>query len=118
MDNKAGFFLHTFLIWVGYFLMVYVVFFSMPETSVLEWIDGLIVLALGSFGMVFPTPAGIGAYQFIVKTILTDLFAIAAEPAWAFANVVWFSQTLMVIVVGSLAYLRLTILKKRISING
>ena len=112
MENKGAFFMHTFFIWFGYFSMVYVCFFAMTETSILDWLDGIIVLALGSFGMVFPTPGGMGAYQFIVSSILIDLFGISEKPAGTFAQVVWFSQTFMVIVVGSLAYLMLTILRK------
>ncbi|NQY66348.1 MAG: flippase-like domain-containing protein [Flavobacteriales bacterium] len=118
MDNKTGFFLHTVLIWLGYYLMVYVCFFSTPAVSVLEWIDGLTVLVLGSFGIVFPTPGGVGAYQLVVQSLLTELYSIKSEPAMVFANVVWFSQTIMVIIVGFLALARLTILGRNKNQNG
>ena len=46
MKNKTRFWMHTFNIWLMYFLMTYICFFSMHETSHLTLADGLFVLVL------------------------------------------------------------------------
>ena len=42
------------------------------ETANLSFVDGLTILAIGSLGIVAPVPGGIGAYHFIVKSILVE----------------------------------------------
>ena len=67
--NKK-FLLSTLILWVIYFLMGYVIFFSLEETSSLAISSGIAVLVAGSLGMVVPVNAGIGAYHFLVASIL------------------------------------------------
>ena len=55
MKNKSTFWFHTFSIWIMYFLMTYICFYSIPETSHLGISDGLFLLVLGGIGMVIPT---------------------------------------------------------------
>src|SRR6185437_14565932 len=58
--DKALFLLHTFLIWFGYYLMTYLMFFSLPYTSGLDPIAGLVILIAGSLGMSAPVQGGKG----------------------------------------------------------
>ncbi len=48
MKNKGVFIAHTLFIWFMYYLMVYVVFFAMPETKDLTVSDGLFIMAVGA----------------------------------------------------------------------
>ena len=73
IKNKTHFWIHTFIIWLMYFLMTYVCFFSMSETNHLSLIDGVFILVLGGIGMVIPTPGGIGSYHAIVMIGLAVL---------------------------------------------
>ena len=68
IKNKKFFWFHTFSIWIMYFLMTYICFQSIPETSHLGISDGLFLLVLGAIGMVIPAPGGIGSYHLIVMT--------------------------------------------------
>ena len=103
LKGKGGFILHTIFIWVMYFLMSYSVFISMPELKDLEMFEGLLVMVSGGFGMVFPSPGGIGSYQYIVnegfEAINRCNIGVAA------GNVVWFTQTIMLIIAGAIGYM-------------
>ncbi len=112
MKNKWLFLLYTFLIWLFYALMVYVPVMMFPETSKLNFVAGLTLLAIGSLGIVAPVPGGIGAYHFIVKSILVELYHIPADVAISFATITHAGQTLLNVSVGSLGYLYILLTKK------
>ncbi len=113
MKDKWLFLVYTFFIWLFYALMVYVPLMMFPETSSLNFVDGLTLLAIGSLGIVAPVPGGIGAYHFIVKTILVDLYHINADVAISFATITHAGQTLLNVVVGGLGYLIIFLTKSQ-----
>ena len=49
--------------WGCYTLTVYVSCFALSATMHLTFIDALTIMALGSIGIIAPTPGGIGAYH-------------------------------------------------------
>jgi uncharacterized membrane protein YbhN (UPF0104 family) len=61
-------------------------------------------MAIGSLGIVAPVPGGIGAYQFIVKAVLVEIYLIASEPALSFSIISWSTQTLLIIIAGIFSY--------------
>lgn len=113
MKHKWLFLIYTFFIWLFYALMVYVPVMMFPETSSLNFVDGLTLLAIGSLGIVAPVPGGIGAYHFIVKSILVELYHISPDVAISFATITHAGQTLLNVVVGSLGYLYILLTKKK-----
>ena len=113
MKQKGLFLFYTLLIWFFYAVMVYLPFFMLPETSHLDFIDGLTVLAIGSLGIVAPVPGGIGAYHYIVKVTLTELYRVEANAAMSFATISHAGQTLLNVLVGALSYFLLGILSKK-----
>ena len=122
MKRKSVFWIHTFSIWVMYFLMTYVCFFSMIETSNLNVGDGLFLLVLGGIGMVIPTPGGIGSYHAIVMIGLAVLGVGfinlnppegEINPALIFPTVVHVAQTLVAIIMGLVSLLILFLTKKK-----
>ncbi|MBT5354947.1 MAG: hypothetical protein HOL56_07625, partial [Flavobacteriales bacterium] len=121
MKRKLSFWFHTFSIWIMYFLMTYVCFFAIEETSHLTISDGLFLLVLGGIGMVIPTPGGIGSYHAIVMIGLSVLGVgkvylgedgDPANPALLFPTIVHASQTLVAIIMGSVGMILLFINKK------
>lgn len=104
MPNKGAFLFWTGVIWMFYILMTYVAFFALTATSHLNFGDGITVMALGSLGIVAPVPGGIGAYQFIVKAILVEIYAIASEPAASFSIILWATQSVLILALGVLSY--------------
>lgn len=109
--HKGLFFLLTLVIWTLYTMMTYTVFFAIDDTSHLNFWDGVTVMALGSLGIVAPVPGGIGAYQFIVKAILVEIYLVAPEPAASFSVICWATQTFMIVALGIFSYYMLVFLK-------
>ena len=122
MKRKSDFWFHTFSIWIMYFLMTYICFQAIPETSHLTISDGLFLLILGGIGMVIPTPGGIGSYHAIVMiglsvlgvgTIFLGENGDLSDPALLFPTIVHAAQTLVAIIMGSIALLLLFLSKKK-----
>lgn len=113
MKRKWYFLFHTLVIWTMYFLMTYVAFFAFSSTSNLTIVDGLTVMAIGSLGIVAPVPGGIGAYHFIVKAVLVELYAVSSEAATTFATILHSSQTILLIIMGVFSYFMFFLLRKR-----
>jgi len=128
MNRKSAFWFHTFSIWIMYFLMTYICFFSMAETSHLTASDGLFLLVLGGIGMVVPTPGGIGSYHAIVMIGLSVLGVGTVflgeggdpsnNPALLFPTIVHVAQTLMTIIMGSIGLLILFLSKKKKNVTS
>ena len=57
------------------------------------------------------TNGGIGAYPLAIAAVLNE-YEISYEVSLAFGWIVWTSQTLMIVVVGSLSFVFLPILNK------
>ncbi len=125
IKNKSSFWFHTFSIWIMYFLMTYICFHAIPETSHLGVSDGLFLLVLGGIGMVIPAPGGMGSYHLIVMIGLVALqipegvLSIKPydeyNPAMLFPFVVHTAQTFVAIIMGSIGLLMLFIGKKKSS---
>ncbi|MFW6267784.1 MAG: lysylphosphatidylglycerol synthase transmembrane domain-containing protein [Marinilabiliaceae bacterium] len=111
VKNKPLFFLHTILIFVLYFLMVYVCFFGFPFTKDLGPTVGLAVFVMGSFGMVAPVQGGIGPWHFLVITTLL-FFGVKSPQAAAFALLVHGSMNALIVITGLLSLLALPVVNK------
>jgi glycosyltransferase 2 family protein len=94
-----------------YFLMVYLCFFSIPETAVLGPAAGFAVMVLGSIG-VMVTPGGIGLYPAIVAETL-KAYGIGFNYGLALGWISWAAQALMIIIVGSISLFLLGLGKKK-----
>jgi len=123
IKNKNSFWLHTFSIWIMYFLMTYICFQCIEETSHLTISDGLFLLFLGGIGMAIPTPGGIGSYHLMVMIGLVALQIpngfVSIEkyneynPAMLFPIIIWFAQSFVSIIMGSAGLLILFMNKKQ-----
>ena len=113
IKQKWSFIFLTLLIWLLYTLMTYTAFFALDATKGLDFFDGITVMALGSLGIVAPVPGGIGAYQFIVMTILTELYLVPSEPALTYSIILWTAQTVMIVVAGIFGYYMLVFNKSK-----
>ena len=118
IKHKWSFLGLTVVIWTLYTLMTYTAFFALEATSSLSFLDAITVMALGSLGMVAPVPGGIGAYQFVVKAILTEIYLIQSEPAVSYSIILWAAQSFMIIVLGAISYYILVFKKSKISYDN
>ena len=105
------FIFHSIMIWIFYWIMAWVPFFSLPETSHLGMDVGLAVLVFGSIGIIV-VQGGIGIYPWIVAEILV-LFAIPATKGYAMGWLLWTGQSLMIIGLGILSLTLLPLLNNK-----
>lgn len=101
---------YSLAIWLLYFLMLYVCFFSFSETAGLSPGAGLSALVLGSVGIMI-TPGGIGLYPAIVEETLT-LYGILNTTGLALGWIVWTAQTMMILLVGGASLVLLSFKKQ------
>jgi len=104
MQQKWLFLFYTFMIWLFYVLMIWIPFYMLPETSMLGLKAAITMLAIGSLGIVAPVPGGIGAYHFIGKAVLVELYHIADIGAGSFVAITHAGQTLLNVIVGGISY--------------
>lgn len=104
MKRKGEFLFHTAFVWVTYYLMSYLVFFSFPETSNLGPGAALSLLVIGGLGMAAPVQGGIGIFHIMVQATLV-LYGLSKEAGMAYALVVHTSQTLLVVLMGGISFI-------------
>ena len=112
LHNRNLFLFYTFLIWLLYFLMSYVCFYSFASTMNLGPVAGLAVMVFGGFGFVAPVPGGIGAFEFMVTMVLTA-YGIGENDRNSFALLVHAAQTIAVLAFGLMSFIFIPIINKR-----
>lgn len=105
------FILYSLLIWFMYFMMVFICFFSLPETAHLGLAPGLAVLIFGSIGIMI-VQGGIGVYPAIVAETLS-IYGIMAVKGYALGWLTWSSQNVMIVLFGVGSLVLLPILTKK-----
>jgi uncharacterized protein (TIRG00374 family) len=100
----------SILIWVLYYLMVYLCFFSLPETAHLGWDAALSLLIFGSIGIMV-VQGGIGIYPVIIAETLV-IYQVASTTGYALGWLIWTAQTLMILIAGVLSLILLPVLNK------
>ena len=92
-------------------MMIYIVFKSFGFTENLSILSGLTVFVMSAFGMVAPSPGGIGTWHFMVIQTLM-IYGVDKADAGAFAFASHESMTLMMIIVGVLSLILLPVFNK------
>lgn len=111
MPNKGLFIGHTLFIWLMYLAMFYVIKWTVPETASLGMNAMLPAFVVGGLA-ISATNGGIGIYPFSVALVLAA-FNISNESGLAFGWIMWTSQTLMIIVFGSLSFFVLPLVNRQ-----
>ena len=111
VSNVWLFLLMTVAIWVCYFLHYYLTFFCFDFTRHLSLSAALVTFVVGSIAVIVPTPNGAGPWHFAVKTMLI-LYGVADSQALYFVLIVHTVQTLLVVLLGIYAWLRLSFIMR------
>lgn len=111
MPNKGLFIGHTLFIWLMYLAMFYVIKWTVPETASLGMNAMLPAFVVGGIA-ISATNGGIGIYPFSVALVLAA-FNISNESGLAFGWIMWTSQTLMIIIFGSLSFFVLPLVNRQ-----
>lgn len=122
VKNIPLFILLTLGIWGSYFLHYYLTFFCFEFTSGLGLMCGLATFVVGSIAVIVPTPNGAGPWHFAVKTMLLIYGAaaisgrrITADEALSFVLIVHTIQTMLVVLLGVVAWIMIGLKEKRIT---
>lgn len=90
LDRPFWFIFHSVNIWVMYFLMTYLCFFAFEPTSHLPPAAGLLVFVFGAWGIVIPSPGGMGSYHFLAQLALS-MYGISGEDGFSWAMLAFVS---------------------------
>ena len=113
LERKWEFVFHTLFIWTTYFLMTYLIFFAFQPTSDLGPLAGLIVMTIGSLGFIMPVQGGVGTYHYAAQKAL-EIYEIQPEDGAVYALIAHSSQTLMLIIIGVIAFFILATIQKSV----
>lgn len=117
LESPGQFIFHTVFIWAMYFLMNYLFFFSFEPTADLSPVVALMVFVFGAFGIVIPSPGGMGTYHWLVIQALA-IYGINNYDAFSFANIAFFSiQIFCNIAFGLIAVVLLFLLNRNYTPN-
>lgn len=108
MPNKWPFIIYTLLIWLTYIAMFYSVIFALDETKNISLGAVIVAFVIGSLTIAF-TNGGFGFFPILIQKILL-LYAVPKEAGEAFGWIVWSSQFVITIILGSLAFILLPII--------
>ena len=110
MEHKWAFVGHTLFIWLMYLAMFYVMKFSIPETASLGLESLIAAFVVGALA-ISATNGGVGVYPFSVSLVLIA-YGISKESSLAFGWIMWTSQTVMIVLFGSLAFFALPLVNR------
>jgi glycosyltransferase 2 family protein len=113
VKNPVTFILHSLNIWFMYYMMTFLCFLAFAPTAQLSPQAALTVFVFGTFGIVIPSPGGMGTYHFLATSALL-LYGVNGGDAFSFANIMFFSiQIFYNIVAGILSIAGLRYFNKK-----
>jgi len=98
MEDRWFFIGHTLFIWLMYFLMFYITFFSLKDIENVP-LDGILTAFVIGGLSIATTNGGIGVYPLGIAKILV-LYGVIFNVGYAFGWAVWVAQSLMIISLG------------------
>jgi len=110
MEKRWLYLLATISIWGLYIAMFSVCFYALEETANVGISAVFAGFVLGSFAIVI-IPGGIGAFPAGIMQALL-LYGVSAESGFALGWILWFSQTIMIVLVGGISMFLMPIFNK------
>jgi len=104
LSNPVGFWVSSIVLWTIYFLTMYTISLGIPSTANLSSGEILLVMVMGSIGMVAPVQGGIGTFHALVAFILIQL-GIAEIDGKIFAAIIHGTQVILVLVAGLISWI-------------
>jgi uncharacterized protein (TIRG00374 family) len=96
VKNQLGFWSSSTAIWITYYLTMLLVALAIPSTASLSLSSVLMVMVMGSIGMVAPVQGGIGTFHALVAFILMA-YGLSDEEGKIFAVIIHSSQVLTIV---------------------
>lgn len=99
LKNPMGFWASSVVIWLIYFLTMYSVSLGIESTANLTPGEVLMVMVMGTIGMVAPVQGGIGTFHALVAYILIQ-FGVSESDGKIFAAIIHGTQLILVLILG------------------
>lgn len=112
VKRKGLFLFHSVLIWALYLYSTYMGFFAMRDMAQFGIRGALSALTFGSFGMIIPSPGGIGSFQYAIQQVMI-LYGVTPEKGLSLGMLIWFAQTGIIILFGTIAFFILPVINKK-----
>lgn len=95
----------TIGMWFGYLLMAYVPFrmLSLAAPHDIGLVDAWILMAIGSLGLLVPSPGGIGSYHYVTIQALVILYSVPEGPSASYAVLTHAAQLVFYTIAGLIA---------------
>jgi hypothetical protein len=117
LQNPIGFVLHSLFIWLMYYLMLYFCFQAYAPTATLGFGATLMVFVFGTFGMIIPSPGGMGTYHALIVAGLA-IYGVAGQDAFSLANIAFFTtQIFFCFFFGILALMVMPVINKNYKVT-
>jgi hypothetical protein len=87
-------------------------FFAMQDMAKYGIKGALSALTFGSFGMIIPSPGGIGSFQYAVQQVMM-VYGVSPEKGLSLGMLIWVAQTSIVILFGTIAFVLLPLINKK-----
>lgn len=104
LERPLLFITDTLLLWLLYWAMTWMIVLSFPTSAGLPLSSSLILLVVGTFGMLIPVQGGIGSYHLAVMLWL-EVEGLTRTEGLALATISHGLQMLIMLVVPALLYL-------------
>ena len=90
VESPTLFILHSLNIWLMYFVMTYFTLLAFAPTAALGAVAALVTFVSGGWGIVIPSPGGMGTYHFLTGEAL-QLYGVSALNAFSWSNISFFT---------------------------
>jgi uncharacterized protein (TIRG00374 family) len=102
IKQPVGFIISTIVLWIVYYLMSYIIVFSLPETSHLGFGAGFMLLITGGIALSIPVQSGFGTYHGMIAGMLL-LYSVDETTGIFLATLLHTSQLIAIALFGSIA---------------
>ena len=111
LKSPTWFTIYTLATWVCYFIMIYLVFFTLPESSNLPFGATLSVLFFGTFGFI-AVQGGLGVYPIIISYTLA-MYGLGETYGFTLGWIMWIGQTIEILVTSLFSFIYLSTQEKK-----
>lgn len=108
LKRNWEFIFHTIFIWLNYALMTWIVVFCLESISHLSFANSIFILVVGGLAMSAPVQGGIGAYHYFVSRGIAFVGGVSIEDGSAYAILTHESQLVLILILGALAFYKLS----------
>lgn len=112
IKRPVGFVLSTIILWVVYYLMSYIIVFSLPETSHLGLGAGFMLLITGGIALSLPVQSGFGTYHGMIAGMLL-LYSVEETTGIFLATLLHTSQLVAIALFGGVALVISLIIRRK-----